>query len=141
MIFHDFLIFRRPGAPYLFILLYKNTSKNMRKYMGTSWKHIIFVNMRTKKVRNFMERCVSWIPCFFVNYEYLIFIYKMNIYIYIYIHFIYKNEILIINKKTWYPGHTSFHEISNFFGSHIYKNNMLPRCSHILSHIFWSIFV
>ena len=34
--------FLGPWTPYLWLFLYQKTSQNIRKYMWTSWKHIIF---------------------------------------------------------------------------------------------------
>ena len=46
----------------------KNTSQHIRKFMGTSWKHIIFVNIRL--IFHFFSKvCV---PLFL--FEYIIFI-------------------------------------------------------------------
>ena len=41
-----------PWSPYLWFLLYQNTSINIRKYVGTSLKHIIVVYLDFKKMSN-----------------------------------------------------------------------------------------
>ena len=45
--------FLDPWTPYLWLLLYQNTSTNIKKYMGTSWKNIIFTYRTLKNFENF----------------------------------------------------------------------------------------
>ena len=49
LIFWWFLDFPTLGTPYLWLLLYQNTSKNIWKYMGTSFKNIIFTYLDFKQ--------------------------------------------------------------------------------------------
>ena len=44
-----------PVDPVFIAFIYQNTSKNIRKYMGTSWENIIFVNLRLKKIEKIGE--------------------------------------------------------------------------------------
>ena len=50
--FHDF---PSPGAPYLWLLLYKNTSNFIRKYMETSLNNIIFSYFNFLELQKFVK--------------------------------------------------------------------------------------
>ena len=48
--------FLGPWTPYLWLFLYQNTSKNIRKFMGTSWENIILTFWNFKKISNLDPR-------------------------------------------------------------------------------------
>ena len=52
---------RAPKTNFIYLWRDQDTSKNIRKYMGTSWKNMIYGNMRPKKI----EKCRNLNPHFF----------------------------------------------------------------------------
>ena len=54
--FHDFWIFE-PVEPRIYSFYYTKILQTNRENMGTSWKHIIFGNLRIKTIEN-VRTCV-----------------------------------------------------------------------------------